>query len=129
METASLESIPAFAQLAPEHRAQLASVSCELDADSGSILVQEGDFGFVMFAILEGTADVTRAGETVARLGPGDVFGERAILLGGRRAATVTATSPMKLITVMNRDVWRLEREAPALGEALRLTIDTLLPA
>ena len=57
-------------------------------------------------------------------LGPGDVFGEIAVLSGGRRTATVIAQTPMQLVTVLNRDVWRLEREAPDVGAALRARID-----
>ena len=76
-----------------------------------------------MFAILEGTAEVSRDGKPVRTLGAGDVFGEIAILSGGRRTATVVATSPMKLITIMNRDVWHLEENDARVGAALRETI------
>jgi CRP-like cAMP-binding protein len=56
------------------------------------------------------------------------VLGEIAVLSGGRRTATVVATSPMRL-TVMNRDVWRLERDVPDVGAALRATIARCLEA
>ena len=96
---------------------------------AGETLVTEGDFGYAMFAISDGTANVVR-NETVFRtLGPGDVFGEIAVLSGGRRTATVIATTPMRLITVMNRDVWRLEREVPDIGADLRATIARCLEA
>jgi CRP-like cAMP-binding protein len=61
---------------------------------------------------------VIRAGRRIATRGPGDVFGEIAVLRSGRRIATVVATSPLRLITVLNGDVWRLEREAHAIAEA-----------
>jgi CRP/FNR family cyclic AMP-dependent transcriptional regulator len=83
----------------------------------------EGDFGYAMFIVKEGTAEVLQ-NETVLRtLGPGDVFGEIAVLSGGRRTATVIARTPMRLITGLNRDVWRPERESPQVGAALRATI------
>ncbi len=85
--------------------------------------MQEGDFGYAMFAIVAGTATVSIDGEDIRTLGPGDVFGEVAVLSGGRRSATVVANTPMRLITVMNRDVWRLERENPKIGSELRATI------
>ncbi len=76
-----------------------------------------------MFVVSEGTADVIKDGEVIRTLGPGDVFGEIAVLSGGRRTATVVATTSMRLITVMNRDVWRLERDLPEVGASLRATI------
>ena len=50
--------------------------------------MQEGDFGYGMFAITSGTADVIIDGAVVRTLGPGDIFGEIAVLSGGRRTAT-----------------------------------------
>ena len=129
MTGAELERIALFAELSPDDREKLAGVCSEIEVETGSTLINEGDFGFAMFAILEGTAQVTKNDEIVARLGPGDAFGEIAILSGGRRQATVTASAPMKLITVMNRDVWRLEREFPSLGAALRESIAAVVPA
>jgi CRP/FNR family cyclic AMP-dependent transcriptional regulator len=76
-----------------------------------------------MFSITAGTADVLQDDVVIRTLGPGDSFGEIAVLSGGRRTATVVATTPMRLVTIFNRDVWRLERDAPDVGAALRTTI------
>jgi CRP-like cAMP-binding protein len=129
VNAASLTAIPLFAELELDRRDQLAGVCAELEVEPGTTLVQEGDFGYAIFAIVDGTAEVTQGGSPVRRLGPGDVFGEIAILSGGRRTATVVATAPMKLITIMNRDVWRLERESPAVARSLRQTIADCLQA
>jgi CRP-like cAMP-binding protein len=120
---ATLERVPLFADLEAGRREQLATVCDELEAPAGTVLTKEGDFGFAMFAIVEGAADVIQGGQVIRSLGPGSVFGEIAVLSGGRRTATVVATAPTKLITVLNRDVWRLERDTPAVGESLRATI------
>lgn len=128
MTGATLAKIPLFAGLSEHDREQLAGVCSEIDVDAGSTLVSEDDFGYSMFAILEGTADVIQDGQTINTLREGEAFGELAILLGGRRQATVVARTPMKLITLMNRDVWRLEREHPSVAESLRETIARLLP-
>ena len=123
MDAALLESIPLFAGLAAEQRARFAENCSPLEVEPGETLVQEGDFGYAIFAITSGQASVRVNGVDVRTLGPGDVFGEIAVLSGGRRTASVVASTPMRLIVVMNRDVWRLEREEPAIGSALRATI------
>jgi cAMP-binding proteins - catabolite gene activator and regulatory subunit of cAMP-dependent protein kinases len=64
-----------------------------------------------------------------ATLGPGDVFGEFAVVASGRRTATVTATSPMRLIVLLKRDVWALERRDPAVAQRLRELVAERRPA
>jgi CRP-like cAMP-binding protein len=127
MDAAQLESIPLFAELTLDQRETVARACEEMEIEAGATLVQEGDFGFAAYAIREGSADVLHDGDVVRTLGPGDMFGEIAVLSGGRRTATVVATTPMKLVTVLNRDMWRLERESPEIAAALRATIDERL--
>ena len=127
MDAAELVAIPLFADMTLDERASIARVCEELEIEEGAMLVEEGDFGFAAFAITSGTADVVRDGTVLRSLGPGDVFGEIAVLSGGRRTATVVATSQMKLVTVLNRDMWRLEREHPDVAAALRATISERL--
>ena len=123
MEGAALATISLFAELPDDERDRLAGICSEVEVDAGTPLVQEGDFGYTLFGIVSGTADVTRDGAVIRALGPGDVFGEIAVLSGGRRTATVTATTPMKLVAIMNRDVWQLERNSPEIAASLRQTI------
>ena len=123
MDEARLDSIPLFHGLTAEQRASVASACEELEVESGTVLVREGDFGHAVFAIRSGTADVVLEGEVVNTLGPGDYFGEVAVMSGGRRSATVVATSPLTLVTIFNREIWRLEREAPEVASTLREAI------
>jgi CRP-like cAMP-binding protein len=123
VDAARLDAIPLFEGLTLDQRASVAGACDELSVEAGSTLVQEGDFGFGMFAITSGTAGVVIEGAVVRTLGPGDMFGEIAVLSGGRRTATVIAGTDMTLITVLNRDMWRLERESPEIANALRATI------
>jgi hypothetical protein len=51
------------------------------------------------------------------------LLGEIAVLSRGRRSASVVATSPLGLVTIFNRDIWRLEREEPEVASVLRSTI------
>ena len=76
-----------------------------------------------MFAIRSGTADVVHDDAVINTLGPGDYFGEIAVMSGGRRSASIVATSPLRLVTIFNREIWRLEREAPEVASVLRSTI------
>ena len=123
MEKARLASIPLFASLQAADLELIAETAVEKEAAEGDTLVTEGDFGYALYAIESGTAAVTHDGDPVATLGPGDVFGEMAVIASGRRTATVVATSPMRLIALFNRDVWRLERTAPEVAERLRALI------
>jgi CRP-like cAMP-binding protein len=112
-----------FAALDPSDLELIAARALEVDAVQGDILATEGDFGYALYAIESGTAEVTSDRAVLRELRPGDVFGEIAVLASGRRTATVTATTPMRLITVFKRDVWALERDCPGLAERLRALI------
>lgn len=130
MDATRLAKIPLFTGLTLDQRESVAGSCSELEFDTGATLLQEGDFGFAMFAISKGTADVVKDGRVARSLGPGDVFGEVAVLSGGRRTATVVATSPIELVTILNRDVWRIEREHPEIASVLRMQIaDEVRPA
>jgi CRP/FNR family transcriptional regulator, cyclic AMP receptor protein len=129
MEASRLAAIPLFSGLDAADLATIAATTCECGAPAGQTLAAEGDFGFAVYAIETGTADVVMEGDVVRTLGPGDVFGEVAVLAAGRRTASVVATSPVEMIALLNRDVWALERRAPAvaarLRELLRERLDT----
>jgi CRP-like cAMP-binding protein len=73
----------------------------------------QGDHGTALFAIEQGTVEVIADGERLASLGPGEVFGEIAVIAGGARVASVVATSPVRLIALLDRDVRALERRSP----------------
>ena len=129
VEAAQLESIPLFAGLTLDQRVTVAQACEEITVGAGTTLVKEGDFGHGAFAITGGSAEVVHEGEVLRTLGPGDMFGEIAVLSGGRRTATVVATSDMTLVTVLNRELWRIERECPEIADALRATIAERLDA
>jgi CRP/FNR family transcriptional regulator, cyclic AMP receptor protein len=123
VDPATLETIPLFAELTPDQRERVGGVCLEVEVEAGTTLLREGDFGYAMFAILDGTADVLKDGAVIRTLQRGDVFGEIAVLAGGTRTATVSARTPMRLVTVLNRDVWAMERETPEVGAALRASL------
>jgi voltage-gated potassium channel len=123
VDAARLETIPLFAGLTLDQRSTVAEACAELTVDAGTTLVRQGDFGRGAFAIVSGTADVVHDDVVLRSLGSGDMFGEIAVLSGGRRTASVVATTDMTLISVLNRDLWRIERDCPEIADALRVTI------
>jgi CRP-like cAMP-binding protein len=123
MELSRLNAFPLFAGLAEDELAPIAAAASQVDAADGDTLATEGDFGYALYAIESGTAEVTADGDHLRSLGPGDVFGEIAIISSGRRTASVRATSPMRLIALFKRDVWALEERSPEAVERLRALI------
>lgn len=124
MNQARLKDVPFFRTMSKKELAVVARQTDEIDVPAGKVLAQEGDFGDEFFVIDDGTAEVRRGGERIAELGPGDFFGELALLEADRRNATVTATSPMRLI-VMTRPSFRaLDRSSPKVHEMVASAIE-----
>jgi CRP-like cAMP-binding protein len=82
----------------------------------GEAIVVEGMRGGAFFAIVEGKARVTREKRTLATLGPGDFFGELALLDGGERTASVVAATPVLCIRIFKRAFDRLIAEEPGVS-------------
>ena len=119
MDAQRLSTIEIFANLDDESREAISKLAAEVSVPEGKELVREGDFSYDLIAIEEGTAKVHHDDETVAELGPGDVVGEMGVIGRAQRNASVTATSPMMLITLTGWDVRRLRKTAPQAVEAL----------
>lgn len=113
METTQLKRIPLFSDAPDEELKQVAAFAQAKEVAEGTEVVSEGGFSRELLAIEEGTAEVTRDGEKIADLGPGDVFGEAGMLDDEMRSATVTATSRLKLISMGHFEVKRLKKDAP----------------
>jgi CRP/FNR family cyclic AMP-dependent transcriptional regulator len=108
-----IKKVPLFEQCSRRELEQVASAADEIDLDEGKVLMREGDRGREFFVILEGTADVTQGGEKINSLGPGDFFGEIALISDLPRTATVTATSPLRALVVTARSFQRLVEQFP----------------
>ena len=114
MLEAQLKEVPFFSTLSKRELTMVAQQIDEIDVAPGRVLAREGDLGHEFFVIVDGTADVTRGEARLAELGPGDFFGEMALVDEERRTATVTATSPMRVL-VMTRQAFRaIDRSMPA---------------
>jgi CRP/FNR family cyclic AMP-dependent transcriptional regulator len=124
LDASRLKSIPLFDEVGDEELAQIAPFATEVSVEQGRELVREGDFSYEFMAIEEGEAEVTRAGEHVADLGPGDFFGEMGLLERTLRNATVTAKTPVRLVTLTGWDLKRVERTAPEAMERIRSVLE-----
>jgi CRP/FNR family transcriptional regulator, cyclic AMP receptor protein len=91
-----LQRVPLFADLAQGELQSLASSFKERTFEAGSTVVGEGSGGVGFFIIDEGDATVTVGGEERATLGPGQYFGELALIDEGTRTATITANTDLK---------------------------------
>lgn len=120
MDAGRLQRIPVFADLGEEALGHIAALAAEVSVPEGKELVREGDYSYDLLAIEEGTARVERHGEHVANLGPGDIIGEMGVLERSQRNATVTATSPMLLITLTGWDIRKLRKSTPEAVDRLR---------
>ena len=113
MDKARLKTVPFFSNMSKRELAAMAQQTDDLDVPAGKVLAREGEIGHEFFVIDEGTAEVTRGGEHVADLGPGDFFGELALLEEDRRTATVTASSPVRVIVMTRQSFRALDRTMP----------------
>ena len=98
--TDTLEQVPLLEELTKRDRQRLAQSMKERTFASGQEIVVEGKSGVGFFIILEGKAAVTIGGKLIQALGPGDYFGEMALLDGGERTATITSDGQLRCATM-----------------------------
>jgi CRP-like cAMP-binding protein len=124
LDTSQLKSIPLFQTVSDEELAEIAPFAEETAVEAGTQLVREGDFSYQFFAIEEGEAEVTRGGERLADLGPGDFFGEIGVLERDLRTASVVAKTDMRLVTLTGWDMKRMEKAMPEAVEQVRQVLE-----
>jgi CRP-like cAMP-binding protein len=110
---ADLERIPLFASLSESELEELAEWFEVKSIGAGALLIGEGTGGYSFFALADGGARVTASDNEIATLGPGDCFGEMALLGSGRRTASVTTTTPTTVYVMFGDEFRRLERSHP----------------
>jgi CRP/FNR family transcriptional regulator len=93
-----LSRVPLFSKVKPKELRRLVQRMSERTFNEGDLAVQEGAGGAGFWLIQEGNATVSIRGEIVRTLGPGDHFGEIALLDEGPRSATVTATTDLRCL-------------------------------
>ena len=98
-----IKGVPLFSSASKHELGEIASIADEIDLPEGKVLIAEGDTGREFFVLIDGTAEVTRGGKKVASIGPGDFFGEIALISKTPRNATITTTSPVRALVITDR--------------------------
>jgi CRP/FNR family cyclic AMP-dependent transcriptional regulator len=119
MDATQLKRIPIFHDVADEDLTVITTFATSDEAPEGAVIVKEGDYANAFMAIEEGTAKVTRDGEHVGDLGPGDIFGEVGLIERERRTATVEATSRVRLIKIEHWELQRMKKKLPEVYEKI----------
>jgi CRP/FNR family transcriptional regulator, cyclic AMP receptor protein len=123
MDAKRLETIPLFAELPRRDREQVARWADEIDVPAGHHLLDEGRFPHEFFVIEEGTVEVIKGGQHLADLGPGDFFGEIAIVEHERRTASVVSTTPLRAIVMSPREFDLMQNEMPSVAAKVHQAI------
>lgn len=124
-----LKTIPLFADCDDRQLDFIATQVDEVDFVAGRDLCREGAGGGEFFVILSGTAEVRRQGKHLRELGPGDFFGEIALLDGGPRTATVTALSDMKCLVLSRGQFHNVIRQNALIAVSVLQTLGERLRA
>jgi CRP-like cAMP-binding protein len=111
-----LKGVPLFANCSKSELQRIASLADELDLSEGATLIREGERGREFIVVAEGAVRVTRNGKTLRDLGSGDFIGEIALVADVPRTATVTATTPVRLLVVTDRAFRSVLEEMPSIA-------------
>jgi CRP/FNR family cyclic AMP-dependent transcriptional regulator len=130
----ALAACPFFEGLSRNELLEIAKVTEDLEVEAGKALTREGQSGSEFFVIVDGDVSVTKEGQEIRTLGPGDFFGEIALLEDTPRTATVTTKTPLRFF-VLTRQAFRSmlahqpeleEKVVAALEERVRATSENV---
>jgi CRP/FNR family cyclic AMP-dependent transcriptional regulator len=123
VDAKELEAVPLFADLSKKERQQVAHHADVVDLPAGYHLVDQGAFAHEFFVLLAGTVEVTQDGKHLVDLGPGDFFGEVALVEHDRRTASVVASTPISAVVMHQRDFDAMQRELPHVAERIHAAV------
>lgn len=114
-----LRGVPLFSGCTIKELREIANIGSHIEVPHGEVLTEQGKLGREFFLLLEGKARCLIDGTEVARFGPGDFFGEMALLEHGSRHATVVADGPAKLLVLDGREFRSLLDASPSITRKL----------
>ncbi len=113
----TLKKIDVFSECSSKELKAISKLMTQVRVKEGRVLTKEGDPGREFMVIEEGSATVRRGGKVLATLGPGDFFGEMAVIAGVPRTATITADTDMVLEALNRREFSSLLDQSPAIAK------------
>jgi CRP/FNR family transcriptional regulator, cyclic AMP receptor protein len=117
--TASLSSVRIFSSCGRKELRAIAKTAKTVPVHNGTQIITEGEEGDTMYVVITGSARVSRSGRKLAMVGPGDAFGELALLSKGPRTASVVAVTDMEVAIIARRQLNRLLEAAPSFARKL----------
>ncbi len=116
MQIDPLRTLSLFDGISDDELAPYAELFVEFEIVAGSSLAKQDDFAYKFFVVLDGEVDVHRDFEHVASLGPGEFFGETALVKGEKRNARVTAKTRCRLACMMGWDFKDMTAHFPTMA-------------
>ncbi|NUR76733.1 MAG: cyclic nucleotide-binding domain-containing protein [Thermoleophilia bacterium] len=120
--------VPLFAGLSKSELAKVASIADEIDLPEDKVLMREGERGREFYVLLEGEAEVTRDGRTLATRRSGEFFGEIALVSSLPRIATVTTRTPVRALVIRDVEFRGLLQRTPAIALKVLTAVAERLP-
>jgi CRP/FNR family transcriptional regulator, cyclic AMP receptor protein len=124
-----IRGVPLFSRCSKKELAEVAKLADEIDFGPGKELTREGASAREFFVLIEGEAEVKRKGRKVATMGPGDFFGEIALIAHSPRTATVTTTTSVELLVITAQSFRTLlDHQPPIAAKVLAALAERLAP-
>jgi len=124
VDVSQLKRFPLF-QDVPDDALLKVATFAELESHpEGAAVVREGGYANDFYVIEDGSAKVERDGQQLAELGPGDVFGEQALLEGEQRSASVIAASPLRVVKISHWELDKMKRDMPEVVAELNKQVE-----
>jgi len=114
-----IKKVPLFSKLNKKGLEDVAHLADELDLPAGKLMAEEGDRGREFFVLLEGEADVKKGDQSINTMRDGDFFGEIALVTHMPRTASVTATTPVRVLVITERDFAALLKRSPEISRGV----------
>jgi len=124
VDPSQLKRFSLFKDVDETKLSKIAPFTMLVEFPEGKTIIQEGGYSNDFYAIDDGTVRVERAGEKIADLGPGDIFGEQGLLEKQERSASVVATSPVRALKIEHWELPRMRKSMPEVVKQLRKTVE-----